>query len=951
MPVKQSVLVPALAAVLSVSLLSAQTPPPPAAPATTQKPQTPTAQFESRADVVLVDVTVVSDNGEPVAGLTSADFELTVNGKPRDVHTVQFISSIGTKSAPENPRLAEVSSNDGASTGRLLLFVIDENYLRAGSARAVLTTAERVMKGLLPGDLVGLARLPTGRGGVEFTTDRSRIRRALSATMGWQPARATERVRLTEAAAYENNDQRVWAQVVERECGGEPSGAGSVGGGGLGREACVHEVEAQARMVLTDALTRTRMSVTGFEQLSARLASLKAPVNIVLISEGLFLGRDRADLTTLASLAARARISFFVVQPDESMFDIDTPKVFGSLPLESALSEGLEMLAGLTRGSYFKVATSGAGVFDRISRELSGYYLLSFEPTDADRASRDRRIDVKVRRRGLTVRARPTYAIEDPAAAAAAAALPPEEQIKDLLQAPLPSAGLPIRVTSYSIANPQDSRVRVIVSAEIGEAASEAVDWPVGMLIIDKDDKVVLDNLRTIKLAPASERTPTPRLMLTSVVLEPGEYTLRLAAVHPGGASGSVHHTIAARLSPIAGDGVRASDLILTSEVEPGAAPRPIPSSVVFSEAMAAILELAGSDAKRLAASRVTVQIADSETGPALISTEAQIRTRDDTQRSFVATLKLGVLPPGEYVARAVVSLPGQADAHVTRSFRLAPVASAADASPIALRVAGDEAPAPLPMSRIVAPVARFTVDDVLSPSVVRGFLDDLQLSHPVSAASSAIVRQAREGTFALTPSDGSSPAGDEPMRAFIRGLAQLQKKQYAQAAAWFQLTLKSASDFLGAAFYLGAVHAASGRDADAVGAWQLSLLNGGKAVYPMLVDATLRVGDAQGALELIAEAPEAWPSDEARLRRVATAQAMLGQFEPALQTISALLTRRPDDLDLLFVAIQVLYRQHLARPLAPEDRKRFDEYSGKYLDGKGSDAALVETWRKYVMR
>ena len=943
MSLKQFVVIPLALSVLSGSMLLAQSgQAQPGAPASAQKPQTPTAQFEARADVVLVDVTVVSDKGEPVTGLASADFQLTVNGTPRAVHTVQFISSMGTK-APDNSRLADVSSNDGASTGRLLLFVVDENYLRAGSGRAVLATAERVMNGLLPGDLVGLARLPTGRGGVEFTTDRNRIRRALSVTMGAQPARQTERVRLGEASAFENNDQRVWGQVIERECGSSTA---------FELAMCVQELEAQANFLLTDATMRTRISIGGFEQLSQRLAGLRSPVNIVLISEGLFLGRDRIDLTNLARLAANARISFFVVQPDESIFDMDKPRTFGGMPEEWTLAEGLEEIAGMTRGSYYRVSTSGAGVFDRISRELSGYYLLSFEPTETDRTSRDRRIKVEVRRKGLTVRARSTYAIDDPAAAAAAAALPPEEQIKGLLSAPLPTAGLPIRVTSYSIANPQDSRVRVIISAEMGEAATDAVDWPVGMIVIDnKNDKIVVDNLRTMKLAPASERTPTPRLMLTSVVLDPGEYTLRLAAVTPGGPSGSVHHTIDARLSPIAGDGVRASELILTSAVEPGAAPRPIPSSIVFTEAIAAILDLSGSDTKRLSSSRVTVQIAESETGPALVSSEAQIQTRDDAQRTFVATLKLGVLPPGEYVARAVVALPGQADAHITRSFRLAPVATATDDSPIALRVAGDEAPAPLPMARIVAPVARFTVDDVLAPAVVRGFIDDLQLSHPVSATSSGVVRQAREGTFVLTPSDASHPTSDEPMLAFIRGLAQLQKKQYAQAAAWFQLTLKSASDFLGAAFYLGAVHAANGRDADAVGAWQLSLLNGGKAVYPMLVDATLRIGDAQGALELIAEAPDAWPSDEARLRRVATAQAMLGQFEPALQTINALLTRRPDDPDLLFVAIQVMYRQHLARPLASADRARFDGYTRKYLDGKGPDAALVETWRRYVLR
>ena len=101
----------------------------------------------------------------------------------------------------------------------------------------------------------------------------------------------------------------------------------------------------------------------------------------------------------------------------------------------------------------------------------------------------------------------------------------------------------------------------------------------------------------------------------------------------------------------------------------------------------------------------------------------------------------------------------------------------------------------------------------------------------------------------------------------------------------------------------------------------------------------------------MIAEAPDAWPSDEARLRRVATAQAMLGQFEPALETLHALLARRAEDTDLLFVAIQVLYRQHLTRALSAEDRTRFDDYCKRYTAAHGPEAALVETWRRYVLR
>ena len=124
-----------------------------------QEPKPPQPRFETGTEVVLVDVSVLSQNGEPVNDLTAADFKLTVNGQPRPVHTVQFISTRDTKTAKGEPRLARVSSNDGPTSGRLLLFVIDENHLRLGGARALLRTAERVMNGLASGDAVGVARI------------------------------------------------------------------------------------------------------------------------------------------------------------------------------------------------------------------------------------------------------------------------------------------------------------------------------------------------------------------------------------------------------------------------------------------------------------------------------------------------------------------------------------------------------------------------------------------------------------------------------------------------------------------------------------------------------------------------------------------------------------------------------------------------------------------------
>ena len=122
-------------------------------------------------------------------------------------------------------------------------------------------------------------------------------------------------------------------------------------------------------------------------------------------------------------------------------------------------------------------------------------------------------------------------------------------------------------------------------------------------------------------------------------------------------------------------------------------------------------------------------------------------------------------------------------------------------------------------------------------------FLEGLADMHPPSPEVEAVIEKAKTGTYDAPADRGATP-DDELNLAFVRGLGALSKGEVAQAAAWFQQTLKGASDFLGAAFYLGATHAASGRDKEAIGAWEMALLSENPgAVYPVLVDALLRTG------------------------------------------------------------------------------------------------------------
>jgi hypothetical protein len=80
-------------------------------------------------------------------------------------------------------------------------------------------------------------------------------------------------------------------------------------------------------------------------------------------------------------------------------------------------------------------------------------------------------------------------------------------------------------------------------------------------------------------------------------------------------------------------------------------------------------------------------------------------------------------------------------------------------------------------------------------------------------------------------------------------------------------------------------------------------------------------------------------------------AEVMLGQFEPALETVTALLERQAHDTDPLFVALQVLYRRHSDTPLGEAEKKRFADYAAYYANSGGSRAALVAAWLKQVSR
>ena len=226
---------------------------------------------------------------------------------------------------------------------------------------------------------------------------------------------------------------------------------------------------------------------------------------------------------------------------------------------------------------------------------------------------------------------------------------------------------------------------------------------------------------------------------------------------------------------------------------------------------------------------------------------------------------------------------------------------------------------------------------------MVQPFLDGLADLHPPSAEVEAVIEKARSGNYDAPANAGGSP-DDELNLAFVRGLNALSKGEVSQAAAWFQQTLKGASDFLGAAFYLGATHALSGRDREAIGSWQMALLSDNPAPSTPSWSMRCRIGDGRQALECSRSAG-AWTTTTRgcgakpwRWRWWETSAARLPKLKDQLDNT------RVDDQPLLFVAIQVLFRCHQQdKSLSPQPRPVPDLRRAP-PEARGPNRALVET-------
>ncbi len=904
--------------------------------------QQATTTFKTGVDLVPVDVSVVDRNGRPVNDLTTADFTLTVDGKPRAVASASYISTERLGDAP--PDRATFSTNAGQRPGRLIALVIDEAHIARGGAKAAFAAAGEFVRRLDRADRIALYLIP-GTGPVTgFTSNHALVLRLLERASG-QTLDSDSSSRVGIAEAYEILDRppsvdsptgvvpgSLLEAVFERECAGENTTASLT--------TCRRMVEAEARQVFSATRARTTRSLTSLRGLFDHLAATPDSKTVVMVTEGVVLDRDAgSEVAWVGPQAARAQATLYALRLSNDVFDAGSSRISPTRGADRDLmKDGLDRLVGEARGSVFPIAVNARAVFSRLDLELSGYYLLSFAPLPGDRDGRPHRIEVKTSRKDVRLRARREFSVEAERPRTRA------DHLVEALKSPLGLTDFTLNATTYHYQDVATGRVKVLVAVTLDRAFNREGDFSLAWFVTDTTGRVVSiqDEERITLSTPAA--AGQPQTFAGAILLDPGVYSLTVAAVDDEGRRATVEHSFEARITSVGQ--LRLSDVMLAEPPAAGRVVSPVVNGRVTTNTLVAYAELYSAAEPQLQNASVTLEVARDEAGRALESAPMRlIGSEIQGQRTVEAGVPVALLPDGEYVARLVLASGGRPIGTVVRPFTLA----RGNTRP--------SSPAP-PAATFVARIDAFNRAEVLSRPAVGFFLDRLQPAGlpPLPEALVPALGLSRAGRFDAAQAVVERAGVAHYAGPFFMGLAALARGELDRASQDFAASLAAAPDFLPAAYYLGACYASAGRDREAAIAWRSALIADVRApwIYTTLIDALLRARDVRLALEVLADAARLWPQSEDFLVRLGTAQALSGQPAEAVRTLGPFVERHPDDHERLLLALRMLFETRSLNATVESvaaDRDRFTRYAALYEKAGGPAADQVAAWKKFMDR
>ena len=357
-----------------------------------------------------------------------------------------------------------------------------------------------------------------------------------------------------------------------------------------------------------DALRYNRVALGALRDAVAALALVPGRKALVVVSGGIVDDPEVGELAQVvdASRAANAVLYFLDVRGLEgSGYLAEQPSTGPPGPpsttvqtlLRQGAGIGTERLADETGGRTF-ASNDLAGGLRRVAAEAHSYYLLGYVPAERLRPG-ERKVAVRVRRPGLTVRSRPAWRAEGTQPRAAAASAPPlgtasgsdgrtpassgptRDALDLLARSGADLADVPIALSSYVFDETAPGRARVVVAADLDlPPAKGGTEVAFRMLVVPLAQGTGLQHDGTEALEPSPEPPWTGGFgthapLARTFDLAPGRYQARLAVEAPGGVRRGAA-TLTFDVPPLAG--LRLSSPIVTDRLGDrlDRAPRPV---------------------------------------------------------------------------------------------------------------------------------------------------------------------------------------------------------------------------------------------------------------------------------------------------------------------------------------------------------------------------------------
>ena len=519
-------------------------------------------QLTFRSDINAVEVhAVVTDaRGNFVKDLSRDDFEIYEDGRLQPPLTFALVDvpvlpplSVANSAEPIEP---DVRSTSRTFDGRLYVIVLDDLHTTTLRSPLVREAARTFVERHFGANDLAAVIYTSGRQDLaqELTGNRRLLRAAVEKFQGQKlPSASIE---------------RLGVHFREREMEGSrsESGDGGSSSNSNGRSTRVDDpLDPERGFNARRALDTIKDVAQWMADVPGRRKAL------VLFSEGIdydiydvFNNRSASSLIddarqTIAA-AQRGNVSIYAVDPRGLTQLGDESITVGSLPQDPNLDygtplglqrelllaqESLLSLAEETGGLAIVRTNDVAGGLGRIVRDNSHYYMLGYT-TDVTRApGKFRKIEVRVKRPGLTVRARRGYVPPDPKAAARKR----ETQVKAgtspalaaALNNPLPVGDLPVRVFAAPFKSATSTNGSVLIAIELdGRALKyqqkddrflEKVE--VSIVAADHQGKVRGSDRQTLdlKLKPETRQkleNGSGVRLLSRIELPPARYQLRI---------------------------------------------------------------------------------------------------------------------------------------------------------------------------------------------------------------------------------------------------------------------------------------------------------------------------------------------------------------------------------------------------------------------------------------